>query len=523
MKRKKYVIPVHERAADAEEDGSVQALPVLRLGRAHRRAAKSATTRASAKEGTFAEAVAAIAEAKRRGFTVTTNTTFFNTDTPQTVIDVLNFLNDEAGVDKMMISPAYAYERAPDQEHFLGVQETRELFHKAFADGRRKKWRLNHSPLFLDFLEGKVDFDCTAWGIPSYSLFGWQRPCYLMSDGYVATYKELIETTDWSSSTAAAATRAARTAWRTAATSRRRCWRRCARSSSRCGRPREGETQRGRRTRHWGVGGIGRASCERLAAAGAKVIASGTKVDNLSGLPGTHLAADLADPEGVQRLAADALAAHGRVDLVIHCAGVGLAGAFAGAGSGRIGELVEVNVRAPMLLTALLLPPMLERRSGAVVAVASIAGAVGVPGETAYSASKAAVRGFCEALRAEVRPSWSHGFVRAPRGGRHRLLRPPGRCPTTGRGPRRFRRTGSPTPSSGPPSGEPRRCSSRAGSRWPRGCRAGSPACTGCWPADSDDGHAVRSRSDTHPDRPLPRPRTQAAVPPVADTVASPV
>jgi len=152
-------------------------------------------------------------------------------------------------------------------------------------------------------------------------------------------------------------------------------------------------------------GGIGRASCERLAAAGAKVIASGTKVDNLSGLPGTHLAADLADPEGVQRLAADALAAHGRVDLVIHCAGVGLAGAFAGAGSGRIGELVEVNVRAPMLLTALLLPPMLERRSGAVVAVASIAGAVGVPGETAYSASKAAVRGFCEALRAEVRPS----------------------------------------------------------------------------------------------------------------------
>jgi hopanoid biosynthesis associated radical SAM protein HpnH len=151
-----------------------------------------------AKEGTFAEAVAAIAEAKRRGFTVTTNTTFFNTDTPQTVIDVLNFLNDEAGVDKMMISPAYAYERAPDQEHFLGVQETRELFHKAFADGRRKRWRLNHSPLFLDFLEGKVDFDCTAWGIPSYSLLGWQRPCYLMSDGYTATYKELVDTTDWS-------------------------------------------------------------------------------------------------------------------------------------------------------------------------------------------------------------------------------------------------------------------------------------------------------------------------------------
>jgi len=72
------------------------------------------------------------------------------------------------------------------------------LFTEAFADGRRKRWRLNHSPLFLDFLEGKAEFDCTAWGIPSYSLFGWQRPCYLMSDGYTETYKELIETTDWS-------------------------------------------------------------------------------------------------------------------------------------------------------------------------------------------------------------------------------------------------------------------------------------------------------------------------------------
>jgi short-subunit dehydrogenase len=152
-------------------------------------------------------------------------------------------------------------------------------------------------------------------------------------------------------------------------------------------------------------GGIGRACCQRLAAAGATVIASGTRAENLTGLPGIHVAADLAEPEGVRRLAADAVAAAGRVDVLVHCAGLGLAGAFAGAGSGRIGELVEVNVRAPMQLTALLLPPMLARRSGAIVAVASIAGAVGVPGETAYSASKAAMRAFCEALRAEVRPA----------------------------------------------------------------------------------------------------------------------
>lgn len=149
------------------------------------------------REGVFDEAVVAIRDAQRRGFRVTTNTTFFSTDTPQTVIEVLDFLNDEVRVDEMMISPAYAYEKAPDQEHFLGVTETRELFRKAFAGGRRQRWRLSHSPLFLDFLEGKVDFPCTAWAIPSYSLLGWQRPCYLMADGYASTYQELLEETDW--------------------------------------------------------------------------------------------------------------------------------------------------------------------------------------------------------------------------------------------------------------------------------------------------------------------------------------
>jgi hopanoid biosynthesis associated radical SAM protein HpnH len=150
------------------------------------------------REGVFDEAVAAIREAKEKGFRVTTNSTFFNTDSPKTVRDVLDFLNDDLKVDAMMISPAYAYEKAPDQEHFLGVEQTRKLFREAF-DGKRKKWRLNHSPLFLDFLEGKQEFSCTAWGIPSYSVLGWQRPCYLMADGYATSYKELIETTDWDS------------------------------------------------------------------------------------------------------------------------------------------------------------------------------------------------------------------------------------------------------------------------------------------------------------------------------------
>ncbi|HTW06260.1 MAG TPA: adenosyl-hopene transferase HpnH, partial [Acidimicrobiales bacterium] len=131
------------------------------------------------RDGVFDKAVAAIKAAKERGFRVATNTTFFNTDSPHTVREVLDFLNDELEVDTMMISPGYAYEKAPDQVHFLRVNESADLFKKAF-EGKRKHWRLNHSPLFLDFLEGKVDFECTPWGVPSYSVFGWQRPCYLL-------------------------------------------------------------------------------------------------------------------------------------------------------------------------------------------------------------------------------------------------------------------------------------------------------------------------------------------------------
>lgn len=151
------------------------------------------------RDGIFDKAVEAVREAKRRGFRVTTNSTFFGQDDATSIRDVLDFLNDDLGVDMMQIAPGFAYEKAPDQDHFLGVERTRAIFREAFGDGRRDKWRLNHSPLYLDFLEGKADYMCTAWGIPSYSVLGWQRPCYLMSDEpYAASYKELVEETDWS-------------------------------------------------------------------------------------------------------------------------------------------------------------------------------------------------------------------------------------------------------------------------------------------------------------------------------------
>ncbi|MGB6163060.1 MAG: adenosyl-hopene transferase HpnH [Pseudonocardiaceae bacterium] len=150
------------------------------------------------KAGGFDAAVDAIRQAQDAGFRVMTNTTFFSTDTPAAVIEVLDYLNDELGVDNMQISPAYAYGKAPDQENWLSVAQTRALFAAVFGQGRRRRWRLNHSPIFLDFLEGKRELACTAWGIPSYSLLGWQRPCYLLDDSYATTYAELIEDTDWS-------------------------------------------------------------------------------------------------------------------------------------------------------------------------------------------------------------------------------------------------------------------------------------------------------------------------------------
>jgi hopanoid biosynthesis associated radical SAM protein HpnH len=150
------------------------------------------------RDGIFEKAVEAIKVAKAAGFRVFTNTTFFDKDSPESIRAVLDYLNDDLKVDMMQISPAFAYEKAPDQENFLGVERTREIFRQAFADGKRKKWRLNHSPLYLDFLEGKTDFDCTPWGIPCYTVFGWQRPCYLMSDGdYAKTYQELLDETNW--------------------------------------------------------------------------------------------------------------------------------------------------------------------------------------------------------------------------------------------------------------------------------------------------------------------------------------
>ncbi len=150
------------------------------------------------RKGVFDIAVAAIRAAKAQGFRVTTNTTVFEGTDPKEIQDLFDFL-DSLGIDGMMISPGYSYEWAPDQDHFLKREQTRALFREILAPFRAgsKRWSFNHNPLFLDFLIGDKDYDCTPWGSPSYSVLGWQKPCYLLNEGYYATFQELLDQTDW--------------------------------------------------------------------------------------------------------------------------------------------------------------------------------------------------------------------------------------------------------------------------------------------------------------------------------------
>jgi len=148
------------------------------------------------REGGYDLALDGIKEALRRGFRVTTNTTLFDGADPNSVRAFFDEMM-ELGVEGMMLSPGYSYDKAPDQQHFLGRARTRRLF-RAILSNRSSKWRFNMSPLFLEFLMGKRDYSCTPWGMPTYNIFGWQKPCYLLQDGYADTFEELMAATEWS-------------------------------------------------------------------------------------------------------------------------------------------------------------------------------------------------------------------------------------------------------------------------------------------------------------------------------------
>ena len=146
-------------------------------------------------EGGFDKAFEGVKEAVQGGFRVTTNTTLFDGADPNSVRAFFDEMM-ELGVEGMMLSPGYSYDKAPDQQHFLGRARTRKMF-RAILSNRKKGWHFNQSMLFLEFLMGKRHYTCTPWGMPTYNIFGWQRPCYLLQDGYADTFAELMRETEW--------------------------------------------------------------------------------------------------------------------------------------------------------------------------------------------------------------------------------------------------------------------------------------------------------------------------------------
>jgi len=149
------------------------------------------------REGGYELALDGIRAAVASGFRVTTNTTLFDGADPNSVRKFFDEMMD-VGVESMMVSPGYSYDKAPDQKHFMGRARIRRMF-RAMLSNRKKTWRFNQSPLFLEYLMGKRNYKCTPWGMPTYNIFGWQKPCYLLQDGYAESYKELMETTEWAS------------------------------------------------------------------------------------------------------------------------------------------------------------------------------------------------------------------------------------------------------------------------------------------------------------------------------------
>lgn len=156
--------------------------------------------RAVSQEGVFKRAVEAIKEARDRGFRVNVNCTLFDGVEPKRAAEFFDFAMT-LGVEGITVSPGYAYERAPDQQHFLNRQKTKNLFRDVFRLGRQRgaKWRFSQSTLFLDFLAGNQQYECTPWGNPTRNVFGWQRPCYLLGEGYAESFDQLMAETDWDS------------------------------------------------------------------------------------------------------------------------------------------------------------------------------------------------------------------------------------------------------------------------------------------------------------------------------------
>ena len=196
VKRKKYIylctnaILLKERL----EQGAFRPSKYLSFS-VHMDGLREEHDEAVCRDGVYDRAVDGIKEALRRGFRVTTNTTLFDGASPLRVREFFDEMIN-LGVEGMMVSPGYSYSKAPDQEHFLRRQKTTDLFSVILSNPKRG-WKFNQSPLFLQFLMGKRDYECTPWGNPTFNIFGWQRPCYLLQEGYAESFQDLMENTRW--------------------------------------------------------------------------------------------------------------------------------------------------------------------------------------------------------------------------------------------------------------------------------------------------------------------------------------
>ena len=200
VKRKRFVILCTNALLLEKKLGLFTPSPYLTFS-VHLDGLKEEHDKSVCQTGVFDKAVQAIRVTKAKGFRVNVNATLFKGADPQRAAEYLDFVTHELKVDGVTLSPGYAYERAPDQEHFLARHTSKELFRAVFREGKKRlgkrKWRLGQSGLFLDFLAGNQEYRCTPWGMPTRNVFGWQRPCYLLNEGYAPTFKALMEETDW--------------------------------------------------------------------------------------------------------------------------------------------------------------------------------------------------------------------------------------------------------------------------------------------------------------------------------------
>jgi hopanoid biosynthesis associated radical SAM protein HpnH len=194
VERKKYVYLCTNAILLKEKLGLFSPSKYLSFS-VHMDGVKEDHDEAVCREGVYEQAVDGIRAALARGFRVTTNTTLFDGASPLRLRRFFDEMMD-LGVEGLMLSPGYSYAKAPDQEHFLRRAKTHQLFSDLLSNAK-KRWKFNQSPLFLRFLMGKHDYECTPWGNPTFNLFGWQRPCYLLQEGYASSFQDLMETTPW--------------------------------------------------------------------------------------------------------------------------------------------------------------------------------------------------------------------------------------------------------------------------------------------------------------------------------------